>query len=171
MSSPALANRRPGTERFHPSAHSLCDGPHELTRRETPDIQQKRKSQLLGLDRWQRQICPFCMAELMVATARRTDLARQPRPAATAERDRNADPPRSLTSLFLRPRPALPAPALDKVFQIRSCFRGPAETKAVMQTGTYAPTRSTVAARQRVPAPVPAVCLPSDHTRRFSLTA
>ena len=30
---------------------------------------QKRKSQLLGLDRRQRQICPFCMAELMVATA------------------------------------------------------------------------------------------------------
>src|SRR5690349_10168187 len=30
---------------------------------------QKRKSQLLDLDRRQRQICPFCMAELMVATA------------------------------------------------------------------------------------------------------
>jgi hypothetical protein len=45
--------------------------PHEHTRRETPDIQQKRKSQLLGLDRRQRQICPFCVAELMVATAAR----------------------------------------------------------------------------------------------------
>jgi hypothetical protein len=27
------------------------------------------KSQFLGLDRRQRQICPFCIAELMVATA------------------------------------------------------------------------------------------------------
>jgi len=25
---------RPGTERFHSSAHSLCDGPRERTRRE-----------------------------------------------------------------------------------------------------------------------------------------
>jgi hypothetical protein len=30
---------------------------------------QKRKSQLLGLGGGQRQICPFCLAELMVATA------------------------------------------------------------------------------------------------------
>src|SRR5215470_5735964 len=34
-----------------------------------PASRQKRKSQLLGLDRRQRQICPFCMAELIVATA------------------------------------------------------------------------------------------------------
>src|SRR5256885_7980324 len=44
MSSPALANRRPGTERFHPSAHLLCDGPHEHTRRETHDIRHDRSS-------------------------------------------------------------------------------------------------------------------------------
>src|SRR2546430_12025581 len=44
MSSPALANRRPGTERFHPSAHLLCDGPHEHTRRETHDLRHDRSS-------------------------------------------------------------------------------------------------------------------------------